>query len=180
MKTSKISLVAVLALSLTLGLAASSWARPGGGMGGGMMGGMGCGMMGAMNLTPDQAGKFFDLKEKFHADTAATRKQMMVKRAELAVLQKAEKPDQAAITAKQAELKAIWAQMQEKRTAFQAEAGKISPDLAKGMGRGMRGGMGHGRGMGPGGCPMVGPDGKAPAGCPMVAPGAPAPAAPAK
>jgi Spy/CpxP family protein refolding chaperone len=137
-------------------------------------------MMGAMNLTPDQAGKFFDLKEKFHADTAATRKQMMVKRAELAVLQKAEKPDQAAITAKQAELKAIWAQMQEKRTAFQAEAGKISPDLAKGMGRGMRGGMGHGRGMGPGGCPMVGPDGKAPAGCPMVAPGAPAPAAPAK
>ena len=35
MKTSKISLVAVLALSLTLGLAASSWARPGGGMGGG-------------------------------------------------------------------------------------------------------------------------------------------------
>ena len=29
MKTSKISLVAVLALSLTLGLAASSWARPG-------------------------------------------------------------------------------------------------------------------------------------------------------
>jgi len=33
MKASKISLVAVLALSLTLGLAASSMARPGGGMG---------------------------------------------------------------------------------------------------------------------------------------------------
>ena len=29
MKTSKISLVVVLALALTLGLAASSWARPG-------------------------------------------------------------------------------------------------------------------------------------------------------
>ncbi|MBU4448302.1 MAG: hypothetical protein KKD99_06925, partial [Proteobacteria bacterium] len=65
MKTSKISLVAVLALALTLGLAASSMARPGGGMGGGKMG--------AMNLTPDQAGKFFDLKEKFHNDTAAVR-----------------------------------------------------------------------------------------------------------
>ncbi len=168
MKTSKISLVAVLALSLTLGLAASSMARPGGGM------------MGAMNLTPDQAGKFFDLKEKFHNDTASVRKQMMIKHAELAGLQKAEKPDQAAITAKQAELKALWTQMKEKRTAFQAEAGKISPDLAKGFGPGMRGGMGHGRGMGPGGCPMVGPGGKAPADCPMVAPGAPAPAPPAK
>jgi Spy/CpxP family protein refolding chaperone len=172
MKTSKISLVAVLALALTLGLAASSWAGPwGGGMGGGKC---------LMNLTPEQAGKFFDLKEKFHSDTAPLRKQMMIKHAELAGLQKAEKPDQAAITAKQAEIKALWAQMKEKRTAFQAEAGKISPDLAKGFGPGMRGGRGHGRGMGPGGCPMVGADGKVPANCPMVTPGAPAPAAPAK
>jgi Spy/CpxP family protein refolding chaperone len=177
MKTSKISLVAVLALSLTLGLAASSLAGPGGGMGGGM----GCGMMGAMNLTPDQAGKFFDLKEKFHSDTAPLRKQMMIKRTELVVLQKAEKPDQAAITAKQAEMKALWAQMQEKRTAFQAEAGKISPDLGKGFGRGMHGGMGHGRGMGPDGCPMAGPGGGKAAGCcPMAPGGAPAPSAPAK
>src|SRR5665811_2044530 len=127
MKTSKISLVVALALSLTLGLAAFSYAGPGGGMGGGK----GCGMMGAMNLTPDQAGKFFDLKEKFHNDTSAVRKQMMVKHAELAALQKAEKPDQAAITAKQTELKALWDQMKEKRTAFPAEAGKISPDLAQ-------------------------------------------------
>jgi zinc resistance-associated protein len=165
MKTSKISLVAVLALSLTLGLAAASWARPGGGMGGGMMGGM--------NLTPDQAGKFFDLKEKFHNDTASVRKQMMIKHAELAALKKAEKPDQAAIDAKQKEVKALWDQMKEKRTAFQAEAGKISPELAQGFGRGMRGGKGHGRGMGPDGCPMVGP-GSGPA------PTAPAPTAPAK
>ena len=138
-------------------------------------------MMGAMNLTPDQAGKFFDLKEKFHNDTAAVRKQMMVKHAELAALQKAEKPDQAAITAKQTELKALWDQMKEKRTAFQAEAGKISPELAKGFGPGMRGGMGHGRGMGPGGCPMVGPGGGKVPVLPHGRPGgAPAPAAPAK
>jgi zinc resistance-associated protein len=169
MKTSKISLVAVLALSLTLGLAAASWARPGGGMGGGMGGGK----MGAMNLTPDQAGKFFDLKEKFHNDTASVRKQMMVKHAELAALWKAEKPDQAAITAKQKEINALRDQMQEKRTAFQLEARKISPELGKGFGRGMRGGKGHGRGMGPDGCPMVGP-GSGPA------PTAPAPTAPAK
>jgi Spy/CpxP family protein refolding chaperone len=167
MKTSKMSIAVVLALALTLGLAASSWAGPwGGGMGGGRC---------AMNLTPDQAGKFFDLKEKFRNDTAAMRKDMMIKHAELAALQKAEKPDQAAITAKQAEVKALWTQMQEKRTAFQAEAGKISPDLAKGFGP-RKGG--HGRGMGPGGCPMVG-GGTGPGGCPMVTPGgakAPAPA----
>jgi Spy/CpxP family protein refolding chaperone len=172
MKTSKISLVVALALALTLGLAASSWAGPGsGGMGGGKC---------FMNLTPDQAGKFFDLKEKFHNDTASVRKQMMIKHAELGALQKAEKPDQAAITAKQAEIKALWAQMKEKRTAFQAEAAKISPELGKGFGRGRGRGMHHGGGMGSGGCPMVGPDGKVPANCPMVAPGTPAPAAPAK
>ena len=157
MKTSKIYIVMLLALTLTLGLAASSWARPFGG-------GMGCGMMGAMNLTPDQAGKFFDLKEKFRNDTAAARKQMMVKHAELAALWKAEKPDQAAITAKQKEVNALRDQMQEKRTAFQLEARKISPELAQGFGRG----MGHG------GCPMVGPGGG-------MGPGAgPGPGAPAK
>jgi len=153
MKTSKISVVVLLALTLTLGLAASSWARPFGG-------GMGCGP-GAMNLSPDQAGKFFDLKEKFRNDTAAGRKQMMVKRAELAALWKAEKPDQAAITAKQKEVNALRDQMQEQRTAFQLEARKISPELAQGFGRGM------GRGMGHGGCPMVGPGGG-------MGPGAPA------
>jgi len=46
------------------------------------------------------------------------RKDMMVKHAELAALKKAEKPDQAAIDAKQKELKAVWDQMKEKRTAF--------------------------------------------------------------
>jgi zinc resistance-associated protein len=175
MKTSKISLAVVLALALTMGLAASSWARPGGG---GMGGGMGCGMMGAMNLTPDQAGKLFDLKEKFRNDTAQVRKQMMIKHAELAALWKAEKPDQTAITAKQKEVSALRDQMQEKRTAFLFEARKISPELGKGFSRGMW----HGRGKGPGACPMVGPGGgKGPGGCPLVAPGdAKAPAPPAK
>ena len=168
MKTSKISIVVLLALALTLGLAASSWARPGGG-------GMGCGMMGAMNLTPDQAGKLFDLKEKFRTDTADMRKQMMVKHAELAALRKAEKPDQAVIDAKQKELKALWDQMKEKRTAFKLEATKISPDLAKAFDHGKGGGKRHG------GCPMggggMGPMG--PGGPPS--PGsAPVPSVPAK
>ena len=94
---------------------------------------------------------------------------MMVKHAELAALWKAEKPDQAAITAKQKEVNALRDQMQEKRTAFQLEARKIAPELAQGFGRGMGGGMG--RGMGPGGCPMVGPGPGAGAG---PGPGAPA------
>jgi zinc resistance-associated protein len=156
MKTSKISIVVVLALALTLGLAASSWARPGGG---GMGCGMGGGMMGAMNLSPDQAGKLFDLKEKFRTDTAEVRKQMMVKHAELAALWKAETPDEKAIVAKQKELNTVRGQMLEKSVAFRLEARKIAPQLARGFGRGMGGGMGHGGGMGPGACPMVGPGG---------------------
>jgi zinc resistance-associated protein len=152
------SLVVVLTLALTLGLAASSWARP---CGGGMGGGMGCGP-GAMNLSPDQAGKFFDLKEKFRNDTADLRKQMMVKQAELAALWKSASPDEKAIIAKKKELNALRGQMQEKHVAFKLEARKIAPELAQGFGRGM------GCGMGPGGCPMVGPG------------GGPGPGAPAK
>jgi zinc resistance-associated protein len=168
MKTSKISVVVLLALTLTLGLAASSWARP---FGGGMGGGMGCGP-GAMNLTPDQAGKLFDLKEKFRTDTAEARKQMIIKHAELAALWKAEKPDEKAIVAKQKELTALRGQMQEKSVAFRLEARKIAPQLAQG--RGMGWGMGHGGGMGPGGGMGAG---VCPVGGPCVAPG---PAAPAK
>ena len=144
----KVSLLVVLALALSLGLAAHGWAQP---MGKGM--GRGPGMM---NLTPEQAGKIFDLKEKMHADTAGLRKQMMVKHAELAALWKAEKPDQNAITAKQKELNGLRDQMQAKMTAFRLEAKKIAPDFAMGMGKGM--GMGHGCGMGPGGMGM-GPGG---------------------
>ena len=156
MKTRKISLVMLLALTLSLGLAASSWARP---FGGGMGGGMGCGMMGAMNLSPEQAGKLFDLKEKFRTDTAEARKQVMVKHAELAALWKSATPDEKAIVAKQKELTALKGQMQEKSVAFKLEARKIAPELAKGSGRGMGCGMGPGGGMGRGGCPMVGAGG---------------------
>ena len=94
-----------------------------------------------------------DLQEKFHADTVGLRKQMMVKEAELAALWGAEKPDQAAIQAKQKELNVLRDQMQEKMTAIQFEVKKIAPDYD--MGRGMSEGMGHGpgkdMGRGPGG-----------------------------
>jgi zinc resistance-associated protein len=145
MKATKMSLVMVLALALSLSLASSSWARPrGGGWGGGP---------GAMNLTPEQAGKFFDLKHKFMNDTAEVRKQMVIKRAELAALWKAEKPDEKAIVAKQKEINALRGQLQEKSVAFRLEARKIAPQLGHCFGHcmgGHGGFMGHGDGPGPG------------------------------
>jgi Spy/CpxP family protein refolding chaperone len=138
-KAGKLSLLLVLILALSLGLAPSVWAQP---MGKVMSQGPGM-----MNLTPEQAGKIFDLQEKMHADTASIRKQMMVKHAELMALSKAEKPDQNAIQAKQKELSALRDQMQEKMTAFQLEAQKIAPGFGMGPGPGM--GMGKGPGAGP-------------------------------
>ena len=111
-QSGKLSLLLVLALALSLGLAGSVWAQA---MGKGMGMSHGAGMM---NLTPEQAGQIFDLKEKMYTDTAGLRKQIMVKHAELAALWKAEKPDQNAIQAKQKELNALRDQMQEKMTAL--------------------------------------------------------------
>ncbi len=169
-KSGKLSLLLVLALALSLGLAGSVWAQP---MGKGM--GPGPGMM---NLTPDQAGKIFDLMEKMHTDTAGIRKQKMVKRAELAAMWKMEKPDKTAIQAKQKELNTLRDQMQEKMTACRLEAKKIAPDFEMGMGMGMGGmGMGHGpgMGMGPGGKGM-GPGAGTPPPPPAKGAGPPPPA----
>jgi Spy/CpxP family protein refolding chaperone len=156
MKLRKKSLVAVLTLVLGLGLAASAWAGP---WGGGWGRGWGCGMM---NLTPDQSGKLFDLKQKFFNDTAKLRKQMLVTRAELAKLWQANKPDEKAIVAKGKELNTLRGEMQAKGVAFMLAARQICPQYGQGygpgwghhMGRGWHGPM-WGRGMGPGGynCP---------------------------
>jgi len=136
-------LVLLLALSLSLTMAASSWARP-----------WGCGP-GAMNLTTEQAGQLFDLKQKFMNDTASLRKEMMLKRTELAALWRADNPDEKQILAKQKELNALREQMQQKSVAFKMQARKICPQGPMGMGP--HGGMGMG---GPGGMGMaMGPDG---------------------
>lgn len=134
-----------LALVLSLGLAASAWSQP---MGMGM--GHGHGMM---NLTPEQGGKVFDLKEKFRNDTASLRKDLMVKHLEMKALWKAENPDQNAILAKQKEINALKDQMSLKMVTFRLEAKKIAPHAAFGWG------MGHGRGMGMGGGCGMGPGG---------------------
>ncbi len=147
MKKGKLSLVLLLALSLSLTMAASSWARP-----------WGCGP-GAMNLTTEQASQLFDLKQKFMNDTAGLRKEMMVKRTELAALWRADNPDEKQILAKQKELNALKEQMQQKAVGFKMQARKICPQgpvsmgpgggmgaCGMGMARGHGGGMGHGGG----------------------------------
>ena len=124
----------MLMLVLVLGLSTAAWARP-----------FGCG---PMNLTPEQAGQLFDLKQQFMNDTASVRKAMWMKRAEMAALWRADNPDAKQIQAKQKEMNALREQMQEKMVAFRLQARKFCPMGGKGMGKGM--GMGPGMGMGMG------------------------------
>ena len=104
-----------------------------------------------LNLTPEQAGKLFDVKEKFRNDTAALRKQLFVGRAEMAALWKAENPDEKAIVAKVKELSDLKEQLMEKMVDLHLEISKIVPHGFWGMGMGRGCGMGHGMGpCGPG------------------------------
>jgi zinc resistance-associated protein len=97
------------------------------------------------NLTPAQSAQIFDLKQKFMNDSAELRKQMMVKRTELASLWNSPNPDQNQISARQKELWALRDHMQAKAAAFRAEAGKIAPvGYGPGMGLGRGGGKGCG------------------------------------
>ncbi|MEJ5329073.1 MAG: periplasmic heavy metal sensor [Desulfobaccales bacterium] len=136
------SLVALAAL-LVVALAWPAAAQPG----------RGRGMM--AQLTPEQAAQVFDLRQKFMNDTAALRKEMFVKRAELMALWQAENPDEKAITAKLKELNALKGQLIEKGVAHRLALKKIAPQAAMwgmggGWGCGMGMGMGKGWGMGPG------------------------------
>ncbi len=114
-----------------------------------------------LNLTPEQAGQLFDLKQKFMNETAELRKNMMVKGAELAQLWKAEQPDDKAILAKVKELSALRAQFMEKAVAQRLAVRKIVPQAVGpcpmgGPGMGPMGpgfgplGPGPGKGRGPG------------------------------
>jgi Spy/CpxP family protein refolding chaperone len=139
----KRSLLLALTLVLALGVAAVVWAEAPKGMAQGagpmMMGhGHHCWHHGHLNLTPDQAGKLFDAKEKFRTDTAGLRKQLVVGKAELAALWKAETPDGNAIVAKVKELSPLKEQLMEKKVALRLEIRKIVPKpiMKAGMGEG--------------------------------------------
>jgi len=128
------------ALVISLGVVDSAWAR----------GGWGC--MNA-NVTPEQSAQLFDLKQQFMNDTAGLRKQMMVKRTELAALWQNATPDQKQVQAKQQEINALRDQLQAKRAAFQLQNQQICPQAGQGMGRGAGRGMAMGQGGGQGrGC----------------------------
>jgi Spy/CpxP family protein refolding chaperone len=131
MRFSKTACVLLLAaLTVSLGAVDSAWAQR-----------WGC--MNA-NLTPEQSAQLFDLKQQFMNDTAALRKQMMVKQTELAALWQSQTPDQNQIQAKQQEINALRDQLQAKRNAFWAQNQQLFP----------QGGMG--RGCGPGRCMAMG------------------------
>jgi zinc resistance-associated protein len=143
----------VLLVTLIVGLVGSTSAYAFRGMGGGM----GHGMRWMMNLTPEQAGKVFDLRQKFLNDTAELRKSMMVKRAELMQLWKAENPDEKAIQAKVKELGELRTQFMEKAVAQRFAMKKIVPGAMgpcpmMGPGGGMGPGPGKAKGPGPGAC----------------------------
>jgi Spy/CpxP family protein refolding chaperone len=79
------------------------------------------------NLTPEQAGKVFDLRQKFLDDTAGLRKDMMVKRAELRALWRVEKPDEQQILAKLKELNGVREKFQEKMVPFRLAMKQLLP-----------------------------------------------------
>ncbi len=124
MKSKKLSIAVLLALGLFLSLAFASWAQPWGmkahrghwGHGGK-----------CANLTPEQAGKLFDLRQKFLDDTAGLRKEKAVKKAELRALWRSENPDEKQILAKLKEINAVKAKLQEKFVPFRIEVKKILP-----------------------------------------------------
>ncbi len=99
-------------------------------------------------LTPEQVAQAFDLRQNFLKDTTALRRQMWVKRAEVAVLWRAEKPEVKLILAKQKEINALKGQLQEKAVALRLKMPR--PGFPGMMGPGMGPGRGPGKGMGMG------------------------------
>ena len=124
MQGKKLSVAVLLALGLCLSLAFTSWAQPWGVK---AHGGHGGHWGKFANLTPEQAGKLFDLRQKFLDDSASLRKDMMVKRAELRALWRAENPDEKQILAKLKEINAVKTKLQEKVVPFRLEVKKILP-----------------------------------------------------
>ena len=118
-------LLVALGLSLILGVA--SWAKPNE-MGGPQAHWGDRGHQGRFaNLTPEQVGQLFDLRQKFLDDSASLRKEMAIKRAELRLLWRSENPDEKQILAKLKEINAIRDKLQPKFVALRLEVRKLLP-----------------------------------------------------
>jgi Spy/CpxP family protein refolding chaperone len=132
---------------------------PGGGRGMGMGYGPGHGYgqgpgVTAPNLSAEQAAKLQKIRSDRFAEAAMVRTEMVTKRMELQALFREPVLDQAKITAKQKEMTALQAQMQEKALAARiAMAEVLTPEQRAqlpAVGPGMGPGFGPGRGFGPG------------------------------
>ena len=151
-----VGLIGAMALSAATAFA---WG-PGGGRGMGRGYGYGPGAA-APNLRADQVAKLQKIQADRYAEAAKLRNDMLAKRLEIQALFRAPVLDQAKIAAKQKEITALQAQLQEKglptRTAVaevltpeqRAQMPAFGPGVGPGYGRGMGFGAGRGMGFGP-------------------------------
>ena len=141
-----VALMSAMALTVTTAFA---WG-PGFGRGMGM--GYGPGMAG-LNLSVEQIEKIQKIQGDRYAEMAPVRNELFTKQTELRDLFREPVLDQAKIVAKQKEMTALQAQMQEKALAARmAVAEVLSPEQRAQMpafGPGMGPGFGPGRGFGP-------------------------------
>ena len=100
------------------------------------------------NLTEEQAKQLDALDRKFYDETAALREKLWTKSGELNTLMNSTNPDPDRVRSLQKEISDLRAGLDEKRTDYELEARKISPDT--------RYGRGYGRGYGGPGGPMMG------------------------
>jgi len=149
-----IGLVSVMALTAATAFA---WG-PGGGRGMGMGYGPGQGSgygpgVATQNLSAEQVAKIQKIQGDRYAEMATVRTEMFTKRTELRNLFHEPVLDQAKIAAKQKEITALQAQMQEKALATRtAVAEVLTPEQRAQMpayGPGFGGGRGGGMGFGP-------------------------------
>lgn len=100
------------------------------------------------NLTPEQRTKFQELRQKFVAETAKLRGDLLTKRLELQSLWSNPKADAKAIVDKEKELRDLQNQMRDKGLQFRLEARQfLTPEQISEIGSGF--GRKHGFGRGP-------------------------------
>ena len=123
--------VIMAAILATGGLAVAVDATKGPGMGmgygpqSGGPGKTGPGLWGALNLTPEQTEKMKAMKKSFFEEALPLRNELMSKKFELKALWVQTNPDEGKILAKQKEINALRAQLQEKGTKNRLEMRKI-------------------------------------------------------
>ncbi|MBI3085363.1 MAG: Spy/CpxP family protein refolding chaperone [candidate division NC10 bacterium] len=152
-----LGLVGALALTASAAFAWGPWFGRGMGMGYGHGYGYGPAVA-APNLSPEQVTKLQKIQGDRSAEMAKVRSEMFAKRAELQALFREPALDQPKIAAKQKEMAALQAQMQEKALAARTAMAEVltpeqraqMPAFGPGMGPGFGPGFGAGRGFGPG------------------------------